>query len=474
MLAALDKTPPAARQARLQGKEVDVTEHLRKLAAAPEPRGAPGDHEATLTGIEPRWQSRYRTPQSTSPDRASRQLGGPARLVNVVGQMDAAESIDVAQYLVPAVAANDERVFINWMGKVAAFDRITGKLVWRTERFVPSGNDMSPMSLHCDHVTATASLVFATHPTRQQTMLNESTLVAYEAATGQRRWRAQLTEMKPFSVLSTPVVLGQAVYVVINNESNELMLLGVDIDTGQTRSQTSLGMGVPQINWGQSMYLPVSLRERDGILYIATNCGALLAVDAQASRVLRAAILPNFGAAVGSNRFGGFYGNASSGRESVLSRGALITDTETLYVREHGSSELTCLDAQTFDTRWTRPLSVGEYPIVADAGRLITWENGPQGYDVLTQRMLWSRRTPATVADNRPAIVGDMIASFDINGLKFRRINDGQMLLSDPGVDETRTGGRVVLVGDLLLTLSPHAVTAYELKWADGPTEKQK
>lgn len=475
MLAALDKTPPAARQARLQGNAIDAAEHLRKLAAAPAPRGTLKDQNATLAGVEPRWQSRYRTPPATSPDRATSQLGGRVRQVDVVGLMDTGDVEDVAKYLVPAVAANDERVFINWMGKVAAFDRITGKLIWRTEKFVPSGGGMSPMSLHCDQLAVTPSLVFATHPTSRRTILNESTLVAYEAATGQQRWQAHLSDMKTFAVLSTPVVLGQAVYVVINNESNELMLLGVDIDTGQARTQTSLGMGVPQINWGQSMYLPVSLSVRDGILYIATNCGALLAVDAQASRVLRAAILGNPAVATGQQRmFGGYYSTEDAGRKHVQSRSALLSGDDALYVREFGSTELTCLDAQTLATRWTRLLGSGEYPIFTDADRLITWQNGAQGYDAATRRMLWSRRTPAVVGDSRPAIVGNMVASLDTNGLKFHRISDGKLMFSDPGVDETHTGGRVVLVGDLLLTISPQAVTAYDLKWADGPVEKQK
>jgi len=392
-------------------------------------------------------------------------------------------SSDTTRLQLPAIGSNGGRVFINWFGHVAAIDKRTGKLLWRVVqqdyKEIPGEQDYwarytSQMLVHRDEIIATATTVFRTTPRpgahNQQQVRTE--LAAHDAATGKKLWGSSEQFGDGRLVLSEPIPHEGNVYVVMDTADGQLSLVGFDQQTGELAANIKLGMGVPQIQFNENLYLPVALRRLDNAMYVQTNSGALFRVDVALGGVTQAVSINNPSVSAGA-RLQFMWGNQQNdGRPFTLSRSSLVVAREGLYVREHGSRDMVCLDPQTLEQRWTRPLGNSEYPVHADGGRIITWQDGPLSYAADTRRLQWSRRSPARAGDNRPTVVAGMVASFDIQGLKFHRLSDGELVFSHAGEDDTGTGGRVVMVGDLLITLSPEAVTAYELQWKDAVEQK--
>jgi hypothetical protein len=476
LIADLDKLPAAQRQGRLAGKAVDVRAALLAATTAPETRDAPPAAPRELVGVEMRWQSRYRVPAAKE-KKATDDL--PSVHGNDFGQRS---TVDVTQLLIPAVASDEARVFISWFGQCAAIDQRTGKLIWRMDQKQylerPDQRNWqaymgSMLLVHRDEIAAGQGLVFTTavRPATDAEQLRTE-LVALHAATGRVRWRSsqQLDEAR--CVLSQPIVDGGRVYVVMDATDNQLSLVAFELASGKLAFRLPLGMAMVQSDWAGSNYMPVALGHIDNRLYIATNSGAALVVDVRQQRVVRGRWLDNPLASQGGQRL--IYNReVDNGRRFALSRGAMLVHPDGIYLREYGSREMISLNPATLEARWTRRLGNGEYPVEVNSQRIVTWQDGPLSYASDTRKLQWSRRSPSRAGDNRPAIAGDLVASFDVQGLKFHRLSDGEMVYSTPGEDATGAGGRVVMVGDLLLTLSPQAVTAYELQWKTPAEEIQ-
>lgn len=470
LIADLDKLPAAQRQGRLAGKTVDVRAALLAATTAPEMRDAPPATPRELAGVEVRWQSRYRVPVAKEKKTTEDQ---PFR--GNIHEMGQRSAIDITQLLIPAVASDEARVFISWFGQCAAIDQRTGKLIWRMDQTqYPERSDqrnwqayMGSMQLvHRDEIAAGQGLVFTTavRPATNAEQLRTE-LAALDATTGRVRWRSseQLDEAR--SVLSQPIVDGSRVYVVMDATDHQLSLAAFEQASGKLAFRLPLGMGAMHSDGNSNTYMPVALEQMGDRLYIATNSGSVMVVDVHQQRVVRGRWLENPLAGQGRQWFHMYNRELDDGRRFALSRGAMLVHPDGIYLREYGSREMTSLNPATLEARWTRRLGNGEYPVEVNSQRIVTWQDGPLSYASDTRKLQWSRRSPSRAGDNRPAIVGGLVASFDVQGLKFHRLTDGELVFSTPGEDGAGTGGRVVMVGDLLLTLSPQAVTAYELQW---------
>ena len=361
---------------KLGGKEVAADEYLAKLAS-----------EKRVAGKTARARSRQTPPGLAPPEGTKaawqfkildeKELGA---IEESVRNWYGASSV---RSVLPAVAVDDERLYVNWLGSCFAIELASGQTVWRGDPELKSlvsqlkgdNGRMMLASVNTEQFavcyapeSSGSGLVLAVSATASEP--GHFRLLAFDAATGNQVWNSNRggSVLAHSSFIGTPVTDGNSVYVLSHHvepraenqgpvangaTATRLELRRLDLRTGT--EIWSLPLGTPQFvsegPWGQRQHLPIpAMTLSGGRLYVLTNDGALLAVDVH-RRELEWFYKYDPPSNAGANRQM-FFNNGNAGPAPARPPNPIVVRDGTIYFKEASSPTLYALDESGPRLKW--------------------------------------------------------------------------------------------------------------------------
>jgi outer membrane protein assembly factor BamB len=374
---------------------------------------------------------------------------------------------------VPGAAVDGKRMYVNWMGVVFAADLETGRMLWRSGKFtdvqtkalqfVQNGVDFSRFTLRIH-----SGKIFAATQMSGEGMAQ---MQCFDAETGKSLWKADKFGVGPASL---PYVSGNTGYSVGLQGGETMTLVAFNVETGAAEWRLALGKLQGMQNYRGTMAMPEpAMVSTTGMLYLATNNGALLAVNT-AQRRVEWAFRHDTKAILGGNRWS--YDGMNLGGEAPPT---LIMEGGTLYLKDSGGRSLYAMDPLTPSVKWRRPLGGEETILTLDGTTAYILGNDLSAMDLKTKKLLWSSGDlPLGGFSSRPLIGKEHIYISTARGIydidprpevaaekRIRRIFRGP--------DQETSGGRLFLSGDKLISVSDTLVTAYQVDGGGVKADKE-
>lgn len=281
---------------------------------------------------------------------------------------------DIIRFIPPAAADND-RVYVHWLGVVFALDRATGRIRWQHNLVGPvvdkigyrdDTNAGDPRNYHIALADQMLLVTTAT-PSNQNTVV--FSLLGFDKRNGNLLWQSRGhpewsgkgtgSPARATSLLGEVLVDGRRAYAVMREEpGSDCYLRRFDPRTGEVDWTIPLGVADPvtfQYTVVRRMPQP-KMTLNDGMLYIQMNPGALIAVDVSAQEIAWARPLPCPDLYGANDR-----GIVRHSREENVSNepnpngsGGLILSGGLLFAKQHYDDRLYAVDAVTGSLRWER------------------------------------------------------------------------------------------------------------------------
>jgi outer membrane protein assembly factor BamB len=389
---------------------------------------------------------------------------------------------------VPPVAADEQRVYFQWLGVVIALDRQTGKIVWRdgdmkqTAQTAASRVQSSLGDPRNYDLAVGEDAVLVTAPLN----LNANSpfvLRAFEAKTGRSLWSSdtradwslgdgESPQENNTTVRGEVVVADGAAYAVVSRSQQlQMYLRRFDPVTGEVAWTIELGTGEGiAFQYTQVVRRPQpSLKVGPTFLYVMTNNGAVLAIDRIAGEVKWAVRMePPFG--VGqpkSRRFsrGNQLGNQIEAMANVNGSGAMLLQGQTLYAKEHNSKTLYALDPVTGTVKWSADALKPDAKLIGvGEDRFFLMDRAIQSYALDGQRDLITKNGQSTGSpDHAGAIFADdrvlLYASNTLRVLDTTNLDPAGKYDNDDHLGPR--GGMLYHFGDLIVAIDTERITAF-------------
>lgn len=441
----------------LGGNEVVAVEHLATLAKDAPAQAAAAelpDDVDLAESIAPRWQFRFLTSEgAASITQIGRNWGW--------GRMPISE-------IIPSIAHDDARLYLNYIGQQGAVDLTNGKLLWRSGKF----HDLPRLVqdkyyLFPEQFAVTAGDGWLVSVFKKSEQFGNHgvpfLLGRLDAATGKAGWSSDnVGALKTWSICGTPLVAGDRIYATgyQNNNNTELHLLAVGSNDGRVIWSTSLGTS--QTDQSQMYYRrtaqPSILMHGDA-LYVDTQQGGLAAVGA-AKGDLRWGF--NYDAEAPSTQY---WNNPNPGLETL---GPPLLHNGILYVKGMRSSRLCAIDLAAARLVWERPVSKSAVVLSIDGQRLLLGGDELSMLDLDTNRLAWVTRLPLATGWTRAAVTKNRVYQFTPRGIFVLDKQTGDRVTLARGADLDSLGGLVLFTPHGLVTVSNLAVTCYPLSGAEA------
>jgi hypothetical protein len=380
--------------------------------------------------------------------------------------------VSVATY-VPPTAIDDKRIYLNWLGVVVAIDRVTGKLLWRTDRFDTAANNLENayyLDLNRYHVMIAGDSVLTVgiHPNELRGWQAKSRLTRLDAETGASKWTTKAKDnLNKFSFVGRPVVRNDVVFAcAVPDNSRNIQLLAIDLSDGRRLWSLPIGSGaVAQENrYGQPMGLLPILQYVDGALYLLSNEGGVVVIDPAAQEIAWA-FTYEIPTAVDDPR-GGWWG-AGQDELPFRAEGDMIVRGETLYFKEKNCGTLYCIDLSDRVVKWKRSVPKDSLLAGHDGDQIyVLAKKELLAYDGDTRKLRWS--TPLPLATGQLRVTFDKVGVFVFTGRGVYQVNktSGDTMEIFRGADLDSIGGMLWDLRDRLLCVSNQTITAFKYQVA--------
>ncbi len=456
-LAATIKETYAGQKVTIGGEDVDAAtfaESLLTTEADTQPATQPLTMPANTAAQDivlshpdtPAWQIRVTSFNAT--DRMQQQISNWGTEVHFDGST-------------PPAAADDKRLYVNWFGITYAADLQTGKMLWRTKKFDDITNNVTMFpqySVNPDHFSISCAdgkvFTLGFDPVNAQRQDGGYQLECFDGATGKSLWKGSTLG----SVLSAPLVVDGVGYVLAVKDREDMQCLAINLATG--KSDAAISLGKPQVgssNYGGQTFAMPTVLAMNGMLYVATNNGALVAVDLRGKRVAWA--FQNDTKKIDTDR--GYWGQTPRVFETPCT---LLSDAGTLYIKDTAAPGLYAIEPENPKLDWRRTVSSEEMVAGVQGQTAFLLGASVSALDLKTRRLLWSTKIPVATgliqAVVRPAhiYVATQRGIFDIDPA------NGDVLHIYRGADKDSPGGRLMVASDKLICVTDSAVTAYAIQ----------
>jgi len=444
------------------GRELHAAEFAESLVptvSPTQPSGAKDGEEVILpTADEPVWQIR---------------IAG----ANIAGMIDPQTGMPInsASFRAASSGAVDEkRFYANWLGAIYAADLETGKMIWRTDKFTDAFQRVTT-SLQQGISPEGFFLVAAGHKLlagrRGSTNLlgqllggqlpqdNSLRLDCLDPASGKLVWSANQLDA---TIVSTPYVVDDVVYVAGIAANNSTMnLLALSLATGQVQWRVQLGTPQNSRNWrGGINFGGPNMRAEGGVLYVATDNGALLAVDL-ASRQIKWALQHDTKPPTDNRRI--FWANGMMTTATETS-GALLDEDGVFYLKDGSARLLYAVDPAAPAVQWKRPISADDSIVAIDGQTAYLLGHELSALDLKSRNLLWSTKLSDENLALRPLICPEHIFVSTVRGIFDIDPANGDIRRVLRGADHESRVCQLVLAGDRLIAIGDAAVTAYPIQ----------
>lgn len=462
----------AGQTVTIAGKEVVASDYLLSLRTPASTQ--PATQPVVATDAPDEEVPEVSEPQSDTPAWQMQIIdtSTDAAIRNQVQQMGWMGQQGSLTDAVPATATDGKRLYVNWLGAVFALDAHTGKMLWRTNKFSdvtsqiqqflqwsvdPERFAVVPVGDRVLVVKVDAAKLQNQEPFR---------LICLIADSGQQKW-SSATFLAGWAFLGKPIVVGKSIYCVGHlGDNQELSLTCMNLDTGSMEWSVDLGMPSTAQNYrGMPTYQVPQLLYQGGVVYVDTNNGALLAVDAASHTLEWAYTYPTEANGLRYNPFMGGYQPATTGPP-----GRAIIRDGILYLKETGSSQMYALDLNGPSLKWKRGVDPDETVWLLNDRYLYLTGPEIEQFDLSDRKMNWaSLRSEPT--PHSPILSGRYVYSLTPRGIyEFDTIDHGDATRAPDGhlkifrgSDRDASASVLLKTGPYLVTVSNLAVTAYAL-----------
>lgn len=363
--------------------------------------------------------------------------------------------------MVPAVARDDERVYINFLGYLMALDVKTGKLLWRSARLVDLGQKMQQSQYHYPEQYSIAvagdTLWCVTRDVGQIGQHGQLFRIGrWEAATGKPGWNSQsVGELQQWNFMGLPLVVGDRVYLTAakNGQGAELYAVALQASDGKQIWSTHLGthQSDPTQMWHRRSPQPALLLD-GGKLYIDTQAGAIVVLDA----------------AGGAIDWGFAYDSSMPDNNNWYNQPSPLTTAAppllaagTLYVKGMRSDRLYAIDVSVPKLRWKRPVGESAMLVRVEGDTIYLSGDEVLAINLADQKLKWASRLPSGTGWIRPLVTADRFYQFTSRGIFELDKANGDTMRLFRGSDLDSLGGMLLMAHGRLLSVSNLAVTAY-------------
>lgn len=385
-----------------------------------------------------------------------------------------------AEHHVPPTAASDEVLALNYLGAVSCLDLRTGKLKWRYlngeeywERFKTDTDEINfdnyGIAIGDGHVYAVGVLPQSIHYYGSRP---ELTVLAIDAGKpgGKAVWSTNKTERGYSSdgwyVVGTPRVIDGDLYYVAGKAS------GYDVGEvalrrhpeGKEKGQTDISLGRYRAigNTYNSRVSPtpeIHVIDGEPVLYLDEGMVLGLSDDDEISWGYRYDSRP-----VQDNSRRVYYSRSSVYLGDRLQvRGRMIVHGTRAFLKDAHTPTLHEFDLQTHRLVRTRTLPEESEIVAVDDARYYVLGEALTAYDRESGDLAWSKQIKREVGGVSAVLAGGSLHVFCDTGLFEFDASDGSLIAIRRGADESAHGGRILVAGDKLITVSPQRVTAYPL-----------
>lgn len=443
----------------LGGKTVPAEEHLRALAskrdAAPSldlaEAGATRAEVELPDGPEPNWQFRvFGIQEAQSLAQVGANWGWQIRFP--------------VTEMVPAVALDTQRVYLNYMGYLLALDQKTGKLLWRTGRLSDLPQKVQNNQFHFPEqysIVVSGDTLWCVY--RDVAQIGQQgqpfRIGRWEAATGKPGWSSQtINDLQQWNMQGRPIPAGDRLYVAAskNGQGAESHCLCLQAADGKLLWSTLLGTHqVDQSQMWHRRSAQPSLLLSGGKLYVDTHAGGLLALDAQGGAI-EWGFAYDSSAPDPNNWYNQVQTLATAAPPSIVGG--------TMYLKGMRSDRIYALDLAGPKVLWKRPVSESAMIVGVDGDRLYLTGEDVMAIDLADRKLKWAATLPTATGWIRPLLTADRIYQFTSRGIFELDKSNGDTVRLFRGSDLDSLGGVLVGTADQLLSVSNLSVTAYPLR----------
>lgn len=456
-LAATLKEQAAGQVVRIGGQDVVASEFVAALLREENTTQPSGEGETLEVALPPKespiWQVRILPPETAEQmDRQIRDSGWSYYGIRYSG-------------MIPSSAFDGQRMYLQWMGTVCATDLRTGKMVWRTGKF----NDVTDKAVQIIQygvmperfaLSAFEGKVFAVGRNIQSlgSRGDNYTLTCYDGESGKVKWNSD-TLGANIDFIGAPYVFDHLLYAVTTSSSNETLYV-LNPDTG--KQEWKLVLGAPRVgsNYrGNNTYSVPLMAMGNGVLYLSTNNGALLAINVSQRRIEWA--FQNETKPLGDEQ------RIWVSDSYVLpfeTPGTLIRRDGMLYLKDSSAATLYAIDPAAMTLRWKRAVASEEMVAAMDEKAAYLLGHELSALDLKTRQLRWSTKIPVNTGDLRAMLAGKHLYVLSSRGIFDIDTANGDTLRIFRGIDREGASGRLYMYGDKLICVTANAVTAYPVE----------
>lgn len=264
-------------------------------------------------------------------------------------------------------------------------------------------------------------------------------------------------ELPAWSWEGTPLAQDGRLYAVLSRRRPQLewSVLCLDAETGLVLWHHSVGISRPTPPDHENLATQLLLTAGDGQLYLSTDGGAVIALDALDGHVRWAVTYESDPPQVPTGR-----------PWPRLADPPCVFADGLVFAAPLDSQQVFCLDAATGQPRWQRPMTdrIRHLLGLAD-GLLLLSGDALWAVDVGTGDIRWAVQPtePEQFSFGRGCLAGEVIYWPSREALSVVDLRTGRVLREQPLLtpDARRFGGHVVVSGGVLLVASTDRLTAY-------------
>lgn len=384
--------------------------------------------------------------------------------------------------VVPSVAVDQDRVYVNFVGYALGIDQQHGKLLYRSGRFLDAiqkaqqgqlqSIEQFTLALGSDRTWNIATDPAANNQQQGMRFRGDGNtgsfgIWARELATGKEILAGKnITELKEWSMRGTPLVTPDRIFVCASkpNQRGELHLLALNPKDARLLWSTLVGTYVNEQQYyyyyqPQRSTQPTLMIDGDR-LYVDTNAGSLVQIEVASGQVDWGL---NYSSDPQQNRdmWWGPWGPVMNNDRLTVSPPLMVNGI--LYVKGMRSRRLYAIDPQRPKVLWTRPVPQSATVLAVDDERFYLGGEEISAYEAGTRKILWSANIVPGTSWNRPLVTQNRIYSFSPRGIYEVDKATGQLLHLLRGADQYSLGGELIVAPKCLLAVSNLAITAYPL-----------
>jgi outer membrane protein assembly factor BamB len=425
--------------------------------------------ESSSNPLPDRDAERFMLPATDEPLWQIR-IAGPYR----PGQLNPRNGTSMSStiHAVAAAAVVGNRLYANWLGTVYAADLETGKLLWRTGDFIKAPKEAINYAqgepwTDCFALVPSGGKLFVMRPpvTNQlgETLAPDAArdvalaIECLDVVSGKTLWRAPKLNV---SVLAGPYLVDGIEYLVASGGRDELILIGIDMQTGRVRTRILFGGPQNPNTAGGYQFGGPKMLASGGTLYVATNNRSLFAFDL-ASHEIEWALELDSGPESNSQLRSLIDGMRTA---SFVGQSALEENDGVVYFKDGSMPMVFALDPAERSVKWKRPISREDSIAAIDGPIAYLVGNGLSALDLKSRKLLWSTKIPDQMATLRPLIFADHIYTATSRGVFDIDPANGNVRRIFRGADREASEGKLLVAGDKLICVSDTAVTAYPIQ----------